>query len=657
MTQRVFHAAVLAMGLLCVFHASAQEPKLVPKKLTVEQVKAFMAQLPTFVEKYHLKRDSNSSQRGMTYEYVDVTKLGRLGQWSEGEGFNTMHDGARYGAALVMAYQATADAHYKDYIVTWQIPFYTNMLNNSDKLFADGLDLKKHAPAVFPKVAEEQVYRGRKGFAPYWWDDGAALSYEMSMTPKKQHRYGCVDYYILEGKPNPDGRMNGFSLGCSNHMSQDLAMMLMRFWLLTRDPNVAKAAMNVQDNRASRGPGYAFLSDIVTTAALTNGDANLMAKTVTMFTKYPVANWPIVNLRDGREMYAYSYIDDEAYYWHAMLAKFGGRVSPAMASALLLRVWGYLAIQGYWYDVTGPIPGMANMDLGPRMMKDGKFVKYQSDARMSMPDGSEGGPQALGYSAICLQLLRALPGCWERIAEAKDPQALRVCFVDEPIQLDGRADKAYGDAIELGAGKLQFVSDMQNLYLCGSARGDQVALTIFGDKEGGGKAVKLIAKKKGEASATLADGRAVQCQAKMAMNENGWTYEVKIPYTVDKSQTPWANAIESCYFSVNAGGAKKNLFFLSSEQRIQRRLLQTVEGGIAVWHRIYTELGYIPTGLIYDENISDAWPSGRFYSKKSDLSGYANVIAACAQYILYMEGKTDWDTANVPQVGTAKAPW
>ena len=40
----------------------------------------------------------------------------------------------------------------------------------------------------------------------------------------------CVDY--LAGKPNPKFLLNGYSLGMSNHMSQDLAVMLQLNWPL-----------------------------------------------------------------------------------------------------------------------------------------------------------------------------------------------------------------------------------------------------------------------------------------------------------------------------------------------------------------------------------------------------------------------------------------
>ena len=74
-------------------------------------------------------------------------------------------------------------------------------------------------------------------------------------------------------------------------------------------------------------------------------------------------------------------------------------------------------VNDYWYDVTGPVPGLNNLDLLPHAVQENRFVKYQSD-NPKHPEGSRGGCQALAYTAIGLQLLKALPGCWESLAEA-----------------------------------------------------------------------------------------------------------------------------------------------------------------------------------------------------------------------------------------------
>jgi hypothetical protein len=51
----------------------------------------------------HLCQDAKSPMRGMVYEYLDVARKGQYDQWVQGEGLDTMHDGAWLAAALVSA--------------------------------------------------------------------------------------------------------------------------------------------------------------------------------------------------------------------------------------------------------------------------------------------------------------------------------------------------------------------------------------------------------------------------------------------------------------------------------------------------------------------------------------------------------------------------
>src|SRR5436189_2483604 len=100
--------------------------------LTADETRDFMKRLAKFVEDNHLKKDPKSEQKGMVYEYFDVKRKGQFDQWVQGEGLDTMHDGAWFGAALVNAFRATGDPYYKDLLTQWILPFYCKMLNHSD---------------------------------------------------------------------------------------------------------------------------------------------------------------------------------------------------------------------------------------------------------------------------------------------------------------------------------------------------------------------------------------------------------------------------------------------------------------------------------------------------------------------------------------------
>ena len=62
-----------------------------------------------FVFDNYLKKDRDSEQQGMVYEYFNVPRKGQFDQFIQGEALDTMHDGAWLAAALATAARATGD--------------------------------------------------------------------------------------------------------------------------------------------------------------------------------------------------------------------------------------------------------------------------------------------------------------------------------------------------------------------------------------------------------------------------------------------------------------------------------------------------------------------------------------------------------------------
>src|SRR5688572_16941406 len=58
--------------------------------MTADEAKAFMKRLARFVHDHHLKTDAESPQRGMTYEYLDMSRKGQSDQFVQGEALDTM---------------------------------------------------------------------------------------------------------------------------------------------------------------------------------------------------------------------------------------------------------------------------------------------------------------------------------------------------------------------------------------------------------------------------------------------------------------------------------------------------------------------------------------------------------------------------------------
>jgi hypothetical protein len=122
--------------------------------------------------------------------------------------------------------------------------------------------------------------------------------------------------------------------------------------------------------------------------------------------------------------------------------------------------------------------------------------------------------------------------------------------------------------------------------------------------------------------------------------EQGFSFSVVLPYTVAKGLKAWANGIEHGRYSIQVGQETRNFHLASREEDVKAWLEHELAGGLRTWEAIFDQYGYVPTGL----------GTGRFWDGFSDSGGYAHLISAAAQWLLCLEGKTDWDMHNVPQV-------
>ena len=232
--------------------------------MTADETRAFIKRLATFVFDNHLKKTEGSPQRGMTYEYFHVARKGRHDQFIQGEGLDTMHDGAWFAVAMVNASRATGDPLYKEILTRWQLPFYLKMLNCCDELFTSDRNDGRPGDDRGWRISKEWLLQGHeKGFVPYWWDDGGSVSLDMLARKDKDDHVNFAGRNELAGQPNPERLLNGYSHGSSNHMAQDLAVMLQQSWLLLHRSDtpedrvlaaeIVEAAKNLQGCRARHG--------------------------------------------------------------------------------------------------------------------------------------------------------------------------------------------------------------------------------------------------------------------------------------------------------------------------------------------------------------------------------------------------------------------
>jgi len=396
------------------------------KPMTVEETKAFMKRLAQFVFDNHLKRNPKSQQRGMVYEYFDVARKGQFDQFVQGEGLDTMHDGAWLAAALVNAWRATGDPFYREFLAEWILPFYLKMLNHSDELFtAKGAVVREGGhPWGKPWAFQE----GERGFIPYWWDDGGSVSLERRRSKEALPIRPSIDHTV--GKPNPKALLIGHSLGMSNHMAQDIGVMLQLAWLMFRDGDspadrklAAELAEAAKDLHESRVRHFGFIPMCVAPAALANNDPELMKRVPKPEgDRYWTAGRHYLQaLRDfepGKRYSAPGFADDQQYRFYYGLARTGGKLTDALAFKTVIDAFAEPQLFRIYCDDWDLPPGINKFDLHPIYFRDGKPLDYRSDRKgiggRPKPIGSRFGPQNMVCCGWALQTLRQRQGLWER---------------------------------------------------------------------------------------------------------------------------------------------------------------------------------------------------------------------------------------------------
>jgi hypothetical protein len=391
--------------------------------MDASQTKAFMKQLAQYVFDHHMKKTSDSPQRGIVYEYFHVAKAGKPDQFIEGEALDSMHDGAWFGVAMVNAYRATKDPFYKEVLTQWQLPFYLRMLNHSDELFSaerdDGIKVG------WEKGTEWLLIGREKGFVPYWWDDGASVSLEMVV--RKTEKLNFPGRNELAGKPNPEKRLVGYSLGSSNHMAQDLAILLEQSWLLLHDSpdaadkklavEIAEAARNLADCRARHGTPN--IPAVRAALGVTSSDAAIRKSLPTLTWKQLETarnDWrhATIEFKPDEQVRVPTFCDDQEYSYYTGVAR-DGAPSDTLAFRLVYDALTLPKLyRAYSDDIEAP-PGVGIFEY-PYFFVNGRPVDTRSQrkgpAGRPRPIGSRFGPQNMVVSGWALQALKAHPGLW-----------------------------------------------------------------------------------------------------------------------------------------------------------------------------------------------------------------------------------------------------
>lgn len=395
------------------------------------ETRAFMKSLAQFAVTQHLKTNAASAQCGMMYEYWDHTRAGKLGEFIQGEGLDTMHDGAWFAVAMVNAYRATGDKFYRDILARWQLPFYLKMLNHGDELFTAERNDGRPGDDRGWRGSKEWLLQGReKGFVPYWWDDGASVSMDMINRKDGDQHVNFAGRNELAGRPNPEHRLSGYSHGSSNHMAQDLAVMLEQAWLLFHDSSdhdekklaveIAEAAKHLHECRMRH---FGHIPMVCAALALTCGDKAELAR----LPDPKGANYwkpdnhyyrAVQAFKPGAKMPVPGFADDQQYRWYFGLARSGGQLPPGLAFKTIYDAFTEPMLYRMYCDDEPAPPGLGVFDLHPYYFLDGKPLDMRSQRKgpggKPRPVGSRFGPQNMVCCGWALQALREHPGLWDR---------------------------------------------------------------------------------------------------------------------------------------------------------------------------------------------------------------------------------------------------
>ncbi len=460
--------------------------------------------------------------------------------------------------------------------------------------------------------------------------------------------------------PNPDRRLSGYSFGSSNHMAQDLAVMLEAAWLLLRDSTdaadrklaveIAEAAKNLQECRARHGSPN--IPAVRAAMALVSGDAAARKS-------LPEETWKSVttgrsdyrralyDFKPGEPVTIPGFADDQEYRYYVAIAREGTLAKPA-AFRLIYDSLTLPMLYGYYSDDEPAPPGLNVFDLAPYKFVDGKPADYRSDrkgpSKRPRQTGSRFGPQNMVCCGWALQTLRAHPGIWEGQCQQELVENVCVRFDDFPVIGNKSLDEMTPLAtVALGDVTLHMVSSHTKLRMEGKCKSGAATIKVFSRPDARGSHAIVTLGKDKTVRAVNDKGEPLLVEAEIISTGDGFRINfLHLPYAVMKNQKAWATGIEHGRYSIQVGDTTRNFCLTSNERQVRMWLEHELAGGLRTWEAIFDKYGYIPTGI----GCHSVLP-GLVWDKFSDTGGYAHLISAAAQWLMYLEKKNGLELQRV----------
>ena len=464
--------------------------------------------------------------------------------------------------------------------------------------------LQKYPLPFYERVLtdSDKLFGVSKGICPLWWNDGAASA-----------RAGPA----VRGFPKPP-RMT------SNALALDLAAMLMSAGLLCRDVETATAATCLlRGDRECYDDPTVPLPLGVAVAMLANDD---MLQTRCL----PLIPWqsydgPAGALADAlchnRTHSAPAALEEAMinYRMHT-LAQPLQPLGANFAKNFIATVYSSLRLADLWHDNGPRQPGLTPFDDAALTVGE-KLAFYRSD-KPALPFGTRHGPMLLCGAAIALQLMEAFPAVWEGWYRQQHAADARVSgkFAELPaLAKSGPVEMAWTTSSLLirARGPLK-------LLLASATPGEDASATVLLDAAG---------------RATAASGHRAALRVITTRQADG-RVELEIPFTMAKSQKRWLNAVEdSRWIAKLDGGAPFGLLFLSRPETVRARLALELSDGLRYWQKLFNDKGCVPASLATGKTPANAG------DELSDAAGYAFLIAAIAEYSVWLNGERDWELA------------
>ena len=572
-----------------------------------EKLVAFMRELAEFVYKNHVVADPQRKTFGMTYEF-----------WKDGRqiqefGLDSMHDGAWFMSAMITAHRADPDGGWLERVQKYQVPFYTNLLLNSDRLF----------PKMEPTAEDKRPWSApMKGWAPRGWDDG-----------------GGVDRKA--GQPLPDGYFTG-----SNHLAQDIADALLDVWLTTHDPQVAAALKALNEARTA---ACGAIQGLEIGAAFSAGRADPFLRYKLPDFSPEAMNPYYTGMFQQKGNGIPPYDDGLAWLYRqaTAAAQISGEFPRGFASYAIARCHGYQAAMEAFFDGPRYEYGVCFFDLQrpPAFIEGtGALDSYASASRNFF------GARGLGISWTAAGLLPELKAdgeLWDGNVRGKSAAETRVPIVDEPPPTDAKREDNFVKLAATNGDDVWLLADPRNLHIFVESAKPEVVLTFQHALPAAPdvRVGKITIKRDG--SVAGANDRAAALLAVSAHVEGErWSTEVRIPYSAVPGQSQWINGVEHGRYIVGCNGKSQTVYFLGTSARLRQRLENLAFGSIDYWHRVWKRTGIIPSGTSTPTAQAGSW-------EISDAGNCAHLIKTIALWLIYTAGEREWE---IIQNGFAKEP-